>query len=76
MAGSRTGTPTIIAIVRKICRVTTRYGASDLAAKTTPEFQAAVTALVAACMAFEALDDQPAEIDATLPSGPEDISPA
>ncbi len=72
MAGSRTGTPTIIKLVRTICRVSSRYGASDLAARTTPEFRAAVNALVAACMAFEALDDQPAEIDFTGPVGPED----
>lgn len=75
MAGSRTGTPTVIKLARVICRVVTRYGVSDLAAKTTPEFKTAVNALVAACMAFEALDDQPAEIDATAPLGPEDVAP-
>lgn len=75
MAGSRTGTPTIITLARKICRVITRLGGSDLAAKTTPEFKIAIDALVVACHAFEALDDQPAQVDNTGPEGPEDIGP-
>jgi hypothetical protein len=70
---ARTGTPAIIKLTRKICKLVTVYGASDLAAKTSPAFQAAVTALVAACVAFEALDDYPAEIDITAPFGPEDL---
>jgi len=72
MAGSRTGTPLIIALVRKICRLVSVYGASDLSAKTTPEFRSAVMALMAACAAFEALDDQPAQVDNTGARGPED----
>lgn len=73
VGGSRTGAPIIIALVRRICRIVRKYGASDLAAKTTPEFKTAVDALVAACMAFEALDDQPAQVDNTGPRGPEDL---
>jgi len=67
MAGSKTGTPTIIKLVRKICKVRAVYGAGNLATVTTPEFAEAVAALAIACAAFEALDDFPAEIDSTLP---------
>lgn len=72
MAGSRTGTPTIIRLVRKICKVKNAWGAFDLQAKTTPEFAAAVVALTVACAAFEALDNYPAEIEEVAPAGPED----
>jgi len=73
---ARTGVPTIIASARVICRMVGVYGASGMAAATTPEFAAAVLALVAACNAFTALDDNPAEIDRTTPYGPEDLPPA
>jgi hypothetical protein len=67
MAGSKTGTPTIIKLARAICRLRAVWGAGDLATKTTPEFAAAVAALAVACAAFEALDDFPGQIDATSP---------
>jgi len=72
---SRTGTSSIISLSRHICRLVGIYGASDLAARTSTEFQAAVVALVAACTAFEALDDFPAQVDRTAPAGPEDSLP-
>ena len=50
-----------------------RAPAADLAAKTTPQFAAAVSALVLACQAFEALDDQPYQVDNTAPRGPGDL---
>lgn len=75
MAKTKTGTPSIIKLSRKICRLKGTYGAANLAAATTPEFAAAVTALVIACTAFEALDDYPAEIDSSAPYGPEDLVP-
>lgn len=65
MAGSITGTPTIIKLARKICQLRSIYGAGDLATKATPEFAAAVAALALACAAFEALDDFPGQIDST-----------
>ncbi len=76
MAGSITGTPTILKLARKICSIVGRFGAGDLATKGTPELAAAVAALVLACQAFEALDDFPGQIDFTSPirSG-EDIGP-
>lgn len=75
MAGSRTGTPTILRAARTICRMVGAYGAGDLEARTTPAFAAAVTALVSACHALEALDDHVGEIDQTAPFGPEDVEP-
>lgn len=75
MAKQKTGTASIIKLSRKICRLKATYGAANLAAATTPEFAAAITALVIACTAFEALDDYPAEIDSTAPYGPEDLAP-
>lgn len=74
MAGSRTGTPLVIKLVRKICATVRKYGASDLAAATTPELAAAIGALMIACAAFEALDNFPGEIDGIPPDGPEDNS--
>lgn len=75
MAGSKTGTPTVIKLARKICRVVATFGVSDLTARTTPQFKLAVDGLVLACHAFELLDDHPAEVDETLPQGPEDVIP-
>jgi len=72
MAGSRTGTPSIIHLVRKICRLKANFGAADLSAATSPEFAAAVTALTVACAVFESLDNFPAQIDRVAPDGPED----
>lgn len=73
MAGSRSGTPTIIVLVRKICSLVNRFGAVDLASKTTNEYAAAVLALVAACHAFEALDDFPGQKDRTAPFANGDV---
>jgi len=65
MAGSKTGTPSIIRLARKICALVGTYGAGNLATVTTPEFAAAVFALVVACQAFEAIDDFPGQIDSS-----------
>ncbi len=72
MAGSRTGTPTIIKLARKICRLKTTLGASDLAVKSTVQVNDAVLALTAACLVFESLDNFVAQIDRVSPDGPED----
>lgn len=73
---ARTGTPTIIVLVRKICKMYNLYGAANLEAATTPAYAAAVAALAVACHAFEALDDFPGQIDysGTIRPG-EDIAP-
>jgi hypothetical protein len=73
---ARTGIPTVIKLSRTICKMVGVYGVPGLSTATTPEFAAAVLALVAACNAFTALDDYPAEIDRTTPYGPEDLPPA
>lgn len=75
MAGSRTGTSTIYHLAKKICKMVNTYGASDISTRLSPEFATAVTALVAACAAFEALDDVPFQIDRTGAAGPEDSLP-
>lgn len=75
MAGSRTGTPSIIRYTRKICRLVANYGASDLTARTNAGFATAIGALIAACAVFEAADNFPAEIDNIAPDGPEDLLP-
>ena len=75
MAGSRTGTSTIYYLTKKICKMVAIYGATDLASRTTEEFALAVQALVAACHAFEALDNFPFQVDRTGPTGPEDALP-
>jgi hypothetical protein len=73
MAGHRTGTPLVIALSRKICKTVAKYGIADFEAATSVGFKAAIAGLVLACAAFEAADDHPAEIDDTLPNGPEDV---
>lgn len=65
MARTVDGTSTILAASRVICRLVGRFGTARFAARTTPEFGAAVEALVVACMAFEALDDYPGQIDSS-----------
>jgi hypothetical protein len=50
------------------------YRAADLPLRTTVQFAVAVNALIAACQAWEALDDQPGEIDAVAPLGSEDFA--
>lgn len=72
MARSIDGTSSILKFSRGICRMVGRFGVVGFGSKTTPAFQAAVVALVAACQAFEALEDQPGEIDIGGGDGPED----
>lgn len=68
----RDGVPTIITLSRKICKVARTYGAGSLTASTSPEFAAAVAALMLACDTFSALDDYPGQVDNTGSDGPED----
>lgn len=68
------GSSSILQGVRFICRLAGRFGVARFGAKTTPEMAAAVTALMVACAAFDALDDYPGEIDRT-PGGPGDAPP-
>jgi hypothetical protein len=71
MAGSRTGTSTIIKLAERICKMVAVFGAADLAARTTPEFAAAVAALVLACRAFNALLPLHGELAGPLPAHPD-----
>ena len=70
---ARNGASTILALTRKICKMVGLFGTRGILAATNPGFVAALVALVAACEAFEALDDFPGEIDATAPAGVEDV---
>lgn len=73
MATKRDGTATILKGARLICRMLGLYGVTGFAARTTPQFAAAVVALELACTAFDALDNYPGEIDAVPPVGVEDV---
>ena len=73
MARTVNGVSTILKASRLICRIVSRFGTAGLGVETTPAFVAAVTALVSACHAFEALDDYPGEIDHTPPYGYGDV---
>lgn len=64
---ARDGTPTVVKLSRKIARLVAQRGVQTLATATTPEFAAAIGVLVAAVAVFEALDDQPGEVDSTFP---------
>jgi len=66
------GVSSILEGTRLICRMVGRFGTAALSSATTPELAAAVSALVLACQAFEALDDYPGEIDLTPGDLPED----
>lgn len=61
------GVSSILEGTRLICRMVGRFGTGALAARTTPELATAVAALVVACQVYEALDDQPGEIDNVAP---------
>lgn len=73
----RDGSSTILQGARLICRMVGKYGTSGFASRyEDPTFTAAVAALAAACMAFDAADDYAGLIDQTPPQGPEDEVPA
>lgn len=64
MARTVNGVSSLIQATRWICRIVGRFGVHAMSTATTPEFAAALTALVAACHAWEALDpDYPGQID-------------
>jgi len=73
MARSVNGVSSILAGTRLICRIVGRFGTAALAVETTPELAVAVQALVLACHAFEALDDEPGEIDHTAGGFGDDV---
>lgn len=69
------GTAGILDRVRELCKFARRYPYVQLLLTRTghPEMGAAVSSLIAACDAFEALDNNPWERDAVSPStSPED----
>lgn len=70
----RDGKKVILAVARKTCRLVGRYGTAGVIAYTaSPALGAALEAVRTACMAWEALDNYPGEIDEIAPDGPEDV---
>lgn len=76
MAREVIGVASILKGARLICRIVGRFGVARLAEKTSPEFAAAVNALVLACQVLETIDDQPYTVDRHAPFGDEDVIPA
>lgn len=75
MARDVTGTSSILAGARIICRMVRKFGTAGLAARTNADFADAVVALEAACAVLEAADDWVGQIDFTAGFGPEDEEP-
>lgn len=69
------GVPTLLRLVRLICRAAGKFGTAGLSASTTPELAAAVNTLVAACHVFELLDDDVWQRDTTGAPDPFPIAP-
>lgn len=72
MAGSKTGTWSIVQHARDITRLYTKYGAVDLESRTSSDFLACVQGLVACYTLLQNSDDFLLQVDRTLPAGPED----
>lgn len=72
MAGSKTGTWSIVQNAREITRLYTKYGAVDLESRTSHEFLVCVQGLVACYQLLQNTDDFLLQVDRTLPAGPED----
>ncbi len=68
----RDGTYTVKFVVNKLCRAYMKSGKAKLVLKYGSPFANAVEILVMACLALDALDDYPGEIDRTPPFGSED----
>lgn len=75
MARDLSGTSSILAGARLICRMVRRFGTAGLAARTSADFATAVVALEVACAALEAADDWVGQVDFTAGFGPEDEEP-
>lgn len=72
MAGSKTGTWSIVQDARHITRMFTKFGAVDMASRTSQAFVDCVVALVTCYQALQNTDDFLLQVDRTLPAGPED----
>jgi hypothetical protein len=70
----RTGKMVILLLARQICRKVGRYGTSGVVAFTgSAALGTALEAVRVACMAWEAGDNYPGEVDDVAPDGPEDV---
>jgi hypothetical protein len=75
MAGTRTGTSTIVKLCGQITRLVGTYGAADMATRTSNEFATCVMGLVSCYNILRATDDFLLMVDFTAPLGPEDLTP-
>lgn len=72
MAGTKTGTWSIVQAAKEITRLYTTYGAADLTARTSADFTTCVLNLVQCVVALALTDDYLLQRDRTGPAGPED----
>jgi len=73
MAGTKTGTKSVVDLSRKITSLVQKYGVTDLVARTNQEFYDCVIALAQCFVALAATDDYLLQRDASEPLGPEDV---
>lgn len=72
MAGSKTGTWSIVQLSRKIADLVQTYGAADLEARTNTNFAVCIHDLVVCVVTLALTDDYLLQKDRTAPAGPED----
>lgn len=73
MAGTKTGTWSIVQNAKDIARLKQKYGATDLEARTSADFATCILNLVLCVVQLELTDDYLLMKDASAPLGPEDI---
>lgn len=73
MAGTKTGTWSIVQDAKDIARLYQKYGASDLEARTNADFQTCILNLVLCVVQLSLTDDYLLQKDASAPLGPEDV---
>lgn len=72
MAGSKTGTWSIVQDARHMARMFQKYGAVDMVSRTSQDFYDCVVALIQCYIVLQSTDDYLLQVERTLPAGPED----
>ena len=72
MAGTKTGTWSIVKLSREINRIYSKYGASDLVDRTSQQFADCILGLVVCVVQLSLTDDYLLQKDRTGGAGPED----
>jgi hypothetical protein len=73
MAGTKTGTFSVVQHAHKITTLVQKYGVTDLEARTNTAFYDCVIALAQCFVALAATDDYLLQRDTSAPLGPEDV---